>query len=154
MAQIINLIITIAEMMGLRGVSSYSRSSNVYNAIGIVILSVCIFLNVYLVKELYETKRQMAYLKIEAKEITILKNRLIEKEAAIQALSQALSMFVPEDAAARFREKQKELQNNGMFPQASPAPKPVPSKPEPKFPAKPAVLPQRDKETDPDKKYL
>lgn len=154
MAQIINFIITLAEMMGLRGVSSYSRSSNVYNALGIVLLATSIFLNVYFIKDLYETKRQMAHIKIETKEIIVLKNRLMEKEAAIQALSEALSMFVPEDAAAKFREKQKQMELKNGVPYLIPTPPTVPGEPVQKPPAKPAVLPQRVPVVEPEKKYL
>lgn len=149
MAQIINFIITLAEMIGLRGVSSYSRASNAYNAIGIVLLALSIFLNVFFMRDLYETKRAMAHLKIEANEIIILKTRLAEKEAAIRALSEALSMFVPDDAAARFREKQKD-----DYPSLTPAPTPEPAKPEQKVTPKPAALPHRESDTKPEKRYL
>lgn len=154
MAQIINFIITLAEMIGLRGVSSYSRASNAYNALGIVLLAISIFLNVFFIHDQVALKRQIAYLKIETTEVHSLKNRLIEKEAAIKALSEALSMFVPEDAAARFREKQKELENKNGQPSFSPTPSPKPHQPEQKVIPKPAALPAREVETKPDKKYL
>jgi hypothetical protein len=135
-------------------VSSYSRASNAYNAVGIVLLAISIFLNVFFIRDQVALKRQIAYLKIETTEVHSLKNRLIEKEAAIKALSEALSMFVPEDAAARFREKQKELENKNGQPSFSPTPSPKPHPPEQKVIPKPAALPAREVETKPDKKYL
>ena len=154
MAQIINFIITLAEMIGLRGVSSYSRASNAYNAVGIVLLAISIFLNVFFIRDQVALKRQIAYLKIETTEVHSLKNRLIEKEAAIKALSEALSMFVPEDAGARFRGKQKELENKNGQPSLTPSPAPAPHQPDQKVIPKPAALPAREVETKPDKKYL
>lgn len=59
MAQIINFIITLAEMIGLRGVSSYSRASNAYNAVGIVLLAISIFLNVFFIRDQVALKRQI-----------------------------------------------------------------------------------------------
>lgn len=154
MAQIINFIITLAEMLGLRGVSSYSRATSAYNAGGIVLFAVSIFLNVYFVRDVYETKKQIAHIKLQSNEVAILRNRLVEKEAAIQALVDALSMFIPEEAAAKFREKQlKRQQEIDGHPSAKPTPV-EPAKPEQKLPAKPTALPPRDPVIDPDKKYL
>lgn len=144
-----------AEMMGLRGVSSYSRASSAYNAIGILLFAFSIFLNAFFIKEVYETKRQMAYIKVQAKDVEILKSRLVEKEAALQALSEALSMFVPEDAAERFkRHKQKMDADAGEVPSVGPSPENQKDRQPQRMPAKPTALPTREQPVSPEKKYL
>lgn len=145
MPQIINFLITLAEMVGLRGVSSYSRASSAYNAVAIVLFALCIFLNFFLGGELFEAKKQIAQYKIQANEIAVLKNNLMESEAAVKALSNALSMFIPQDSvnARRNLEERRQQMLEGR-PSLTQAPAPEPTREPVKPGPKPLAIPQRD----------
>lgn len=101
MAQIINLIVTAAEMLGLKGVSNYSRSSTTGNFVIVCVLAVSLGGNIYSVEYITKLKLRLARLKLEAKEIIVLKQKVIERDASIEILKSALALFVPTNNEAR-----------------------------------------------------
>jgi hypothetical protein len=139
MAQIINLIVTAAEMLGLKGVSNYSRSSSVGNFIIVCVLAASLIGNVYSIEYVAKLKLRIARLKIEAKEIIVLRQKVIERDASIEILKSALALFVPTSNQARGSPS-----NN----------KPTPNTPEPvnKVNNQARGLPQRELETPDNKK--